>query len=172
MSTKPEPVAVNTPDGPTRESRRQEFRKLLILLLGALAVSWAAEFFAPVSERFIEASDAEIETIPEWRFYTGIAAGLILMGVFFFGVYRLWKYKADGMGYLSFAVFFPSFLVLPITLSSSAFAYYVGNIQQIVIGIVLYACWSSADLFDQAPGAEAEAKLAVEANTPAGSTTP
>lgn len=169
MSTKPEAGPATTSEAPTRESRRQEFRRLMMVLLGCIVLSWAAAFFAPVPEWFVEASAAEIKTIPEWRFWTGVAAGVVLACVGLFGLYRLWTFKADGMGYVGLSVGFPIFFMLPITFSMSAFEYYTGSIADIMAGIVLYACWSNPDLFERSVSTDAVSQLAAGADASAGS---
>ena len=170
MSTKPEAGPATTSEAPTRESRRQEFRKLMMVLLGCIVVSWAAAFFAPVPERFVEASIAEIENMPEWRFWTGMAAAVVLACIQLFGLYRLWTFKADGMGYVGLSMFFPIFFMLPLTLSMSAFEYYVQIATSFMIGIVLYACWSNPDLFERSVSTDAAPQLAAGADASAGST--
>jgi len=171
MSTTPEAEPKNTPEAPSRETRRQEFRKLMMILLGCIALGWVAAFLAPAPERFVEASVAEIETIPEWRYWTGMAAAVVLGVIHLFGIYRLWHYKADGMGYIALAMFFPIFFMLPITLSMSSFAYYVEVVECVVIGMVLYACWSNPDLFERATDADVQPQIAAEATKSGGPAT-
>lgn len=171
MSTTPEAEPASTPEAPSRETRRQEFRKLMMILLGCIALGWGAEFLAPAPERFVEASVAEIETIPEWRYWTGMAAAVVLGVIHLFGIYRLWHYKADGMGYIALAMFFPIFFMLPITLSMSSFAYYVEVVADMVTGMVLYACWSNPDLFERATDADIQPQIAAEATKSTGPAT-
>ena len=87
-----------------------------------------------------------------------------------FGLYRLWTFKADGMGYVGLSVGFPIFSMLPITYSMSAFESYAGSIADIMAGIVLYACWSNPDLFERSVSTDAAPQLAAGADASAGST--
>jgi hypothetical protein len=137
-------------DFSTRESRRRTFRKLVILALGCVLTSWVAFYTAPVASKVQAMCDAEIESIPEWRFWTGMAASIGLIACGLYGLYRLWMFKADGAGYVAFATFFPMFMWVPLTVAFSPFGAYVDEITNVVLGMLLFASWSMPDVFDSA----------------------
>jgi hypothetical protein len=148
-------------DSSTLESRRHSLRRFLILFLVAtFGGPFLAGFIAPVSPRLEEASVAEIELIPEWHYWTGMAATFALMAVSLFGVYRLWRFKWDGAGYLAFGIFFPYFVILPISLVYSPFGYYLESIANMITGMLLFACWINRDAFEPAP--ESTSDVAIE----------
>jgi hypothetical protein len=135
-------------DFTTSESRRREFRKLVLIAAVCTLVALALSFTAPVSQQLQEALEAEIESLPEWRFWTGLAAGIgIYVGCLLYGLYRLWSFKADGAGYVAFAAFFPLFLLLPLPSVASPFGSYVATVSSIVLGMLLFASWSMPDVF-------------------------
>jgi uncharacterized membrane protein len=148
-------------DSSTLESRRHSLRRFLVMFLVAgFGGPFLAGLLAPISPRLEEASVAEIELIPEWHYWTGMAALVALMAVGLFGVYRLWKFKWDGVGYLAFSLFFPIFLMLPIPSINSAFGYYVESIANMITGMLLFACWINRDAFEPAP--ESTSAVAIE----------
>lgn len=153
----------------TLEGRRNDIRKFLILFLVAtFAAPSLSGFFAPAPARLEEAFLAEIKSIPEWQYYTGMAAGLGLMAGGLFGVYRLWNFKWDGAGYLTASLLVPLFMMLPIPQVFSAFGYYLESISSMVAGMLLFACWSNRDIFE--PATESTPAVVSESTPPAGHT--
>jgi hypothetical protein len=137
-----------------------------MFLVANVAVPFLVGFFAPLPRRLEEASIAVIESIPEWQYYTGVAAGLALMAGGLFGVYRLWNFKWDGAGYLAFCVLFPLFLMLPLPQVDSAFGFYVNSIANMITGMLLFACWTNRDVFEPTP--ESTPAVTSERAPPAG----
>jgi hypothetical protein len=147
MSASPESTTNTFFDLSNPESRRREFRRLLIVAAVCWGASLVVGFVIPASQQIQEACTAEIEMVPEWRVWTAIAALLALVAVSAFGLYRLWHFKPDGAGYLAFSLFFPFFIFMPFSVVSSPFQFYVDAVSNLVMGMLLFAAWSNPGLF-------------------------
>lgn len=165
MSVSETPHADSAIGGSSVETRRAHVRALVIGMVVCLVAFIVAGMIAPVSDRLQEVCDAEVKLIPEWQYWTGMAAAVGLLVCALYGLCRLWAFKSDGTGYLAFAVLFPMFLWLPLSSATSAFGDYVDSISNIVLGMLLFAAWSNPDIFD--PATESQSTPTSETTSPA-----
>lgn len=151
---------MNTPDaavpetsGPfinlsTRETRRRTLRTMLKTVL-VLFVLWVVvSWVVPLPQDLQAAADQHMQSLPQYRFWTGVVIGLGLIVSGVAGIYQLWKFKAEGVIWLAFSVYAPAFLAFPVATAESAAAAYLGSLGDIVVGMILFLCWTQPDMFE------------------------
>jgi hypothetical protein len=146
----------------SRETSRRTLRTLLKTLLVLFGLWIAVNEVSPLPDFLRAASDQDMKSLPQHRFWMGIVVTLAQLAALVAGIYGLWKYKSEGAVWLAIATYAPVFIAFPMATVEPAAADYIASIGSVVIGMILFLCWTRPDIFE----ADADAAPAPPTNNP------
>jgi hypothetical protein len=150
----------------SRETSRRTLRTLLKTLLVLFGLWIAVNEASPLPDFLQAASDQDMKSLPQHRFWMGIVVTLAQLAALVAGIYCLWKYKSEGAVWLAIAAYAPVFIAFPMATVEPAAADYIASIGSVVIGMILFLCWTRPDIFEADADTDADAAPAPPTNKP------